>query len=211
MTTTLPSMNAYGKIQEILDKAALAIKPQKFTQSFLETKLNCKSTSDRAIIPLLIRMGFLSSDRTTTSLYSEFKNPTLKGTAIAKGMRTAFKDIFDMNLYAYDASDAEIEGYVTQITGFGSNDKKVKTIAKTFQALKNMADFENEHKPDQSSEMPTEGNLPPLEGLNRSSVDNPANGLKFSYTINLNLPETSDIEVFDAIFSSVKKHFYSGD
>lgn len=211
MNVSLPNMNAYGKIQEILDKAASAIKPQKFTQTFLETKLNCKSTSDRAIIPLLIRMGFLNSDRTTTLLYSEFKNPTLKGTAIAKGMRTAFKDIFDMNHYAYEASDAEIEGYVTQITGLESDNKRVKTIAKTFQALKDMADFEKEHEPAQSLDMSVEGGTPPLEAQKKSAFQNPANGLNFSYTINLNLPETSDIEVFDAIFSSVKKHFYSGD
>ena len=206
--TTLPNMNAYGKINEILDKASVAIKPTKFTQAFLETKLNCKSTSDRAIIPLLIKMGFLSSDRTPTTLYSEFKNPSLKSLAIAKGVRTAFKQIFDINTYAYSASDSEIEGYITQITGLESDHKRVKSTAKTFLALKNMSDFEKQLKPQEESnkEDPNTSHKTINEKLALSKT-----GLNFSYTINLNLPETSDIEVFDAIFSSVKKHFYSGD
>ena len=31
-------------------------------------------------------------------------------------------------------------------------------------------------------------------------------GLNLSYTINLNLPETSDVEVFNAIFRSLKEN-----
>jgi hypothetical protein len=33
-----------------------------------------------------------------------------------------------------------------------------------------------------------------------------SNGLNLSYTINLNLPETSDVEVFNAIFRSLKEN-----
>jgi hypothetical protein len=33
-----------------------------------------------------------------------------------------------------------------------------------------------------------------------------AAGLNLSYTINLNLPETSDVEVFNAIFKSLKEN-----
>jgi hypothetical protein len=32
----------------------------------------------------------------------------------------------------------------------------------------------------------------------------------FSYTINLNLPETTDVEVFNAIFRSLKEHLLKG-
>jgi hypothetical protein len=33
-----------------------------------------------------------------------------------------------------------------------------------------------------------------------------ATGFNLSYTINLNLPETADVEVFNAIFKSLKEH-----
>jgi len=36
-------------------------------------------------------------------------------------------------------------------------------------------------------------------------IQNPT-GLNLSYTINLNLPETSDVEVFNAIFRSLKEN-----
>ena len=39
-----------------------------------------------------------------------------------------------------------------------------------------------------------------------SSYEPEGGGLRLGYTINLNLPATSDVAVFDAIFRSLKEH-----
>jgi hypothetical protein len=49
------------------------------------------------------------------------------------------------------------------------------------------------------AEMPAEVRPPTVNG-----------GLNLSYTINLNLPETSDVEVFNAIFRSLKDNLLRG-
>jgi hypothetical protein len=39
---------------------------------------------------------------------------------------------------------------------------------------------------------------------------NNGGGFNLSYTINLNLPETADVEVFNAIFRSLKENLLRG-
>lgn len=63
-----PFMNAYGLVPKILDKIIEAQQPERFTQDFLSTKLGFSGGSARAMIPLLKRVGFLSSDGVPTQL-----------------------------------------------------------------------------------------------------------------------------------------------
>jgi hypothetical protein len=44
------------------------------------------------------------------------------------------------------------------------------------------------------------------ERLEEPTVSTAASKIGLSYTINLNLPATSDVAVFDAIFRSLKEH-----
>lgn len=208
MSDTLPFMNAYGQIGKIFDKMHSARKPAKFTQDFLETILGFKSKSARAIVPLPVKLGFLTSDKIPTELYSEFQNPKLKKHAVAKGMKKAYAALFEINTYLGDAEAAEVEGIICQATGLGKDEDKFKVISKTFISLREIADFSplDENKT-VAEAISTDGEQvdggaiagrEPIQGKTR---------LGWSYTINLNLPETTDIEVFDAIFASMKKNF----
>jgi hypothetical protein len=83
-----PFMNAYGLITKILEKITEAQQPDRFTQDYLTTKLGFSGGSARPVIPLLKRLGFLSSDGTPTQLYSKFRNPETRGIAMAQALRT---------------------------------------------------------------------------------------------------------------------------
>lgn len=48
-----PYVNAYGAIPKLFEKIRDASVPPKFNQDFLETALELKSSSHRALIPLL--------------------------------------------------------------------------------------------------------------------------------------------------------------
>ena len=204
MSDSLPLMNAYGKIESIFDKMHVAQKPPKFTLDFLETKLGFKSTSDRAIVPLLVKLHFISADRVPTELYSEFQNNSGRKTAVAKGMKRAYKDIFEINQYAYDLNEADTYGIFSQATGLAKDSAKLRTLVNTFLKLKSLADFEEQTTPE--AETSTAQHSSPLPN---NSLSTGQRQIQWGYTININLPETSDIEVFDAIFSSMKKHFYN--
>jgi len=50
--------------------------PPKVTQDFIYTKLGLKSTSFRAMIPLLRKLGFIDSANVPTAVYRDYRDPT---------------------------------------------------------------------------------------------------------------------------------------
>lgn len=207
-----PYMLAVGLIPKILEKVQHARRPERFTQDFLETKLGHSGGSARSIIPLLKRMNFLGSDGVPTPLYDQFRNSETQGFAVAEGMRNAFSDIFDRNEYAYDLSKEKLSGLVVEITGGTKEERTTQAIVGTFSALNEMADFEGP-PPEKSISETSRLNIP-LGDNNPSISENTSQthdvDLRLSYTINLNLPETNDPDVFNAIFKSLKENLLQG-
>ena len=208
MASKLPYMLSAGVVPKILEKIQNARRPDRFTQDFLETKLGHSGGSARPIIPLLKRMSFLGSDGIPTPLYDAFRNANTQGAAVAQGMQSAFKELFDRNEYVYELSREELIGLVVEITGGTSTDTRTKAIVSTFSVLSQLADFDADAaeapEPTLKHEMvPTEktpgtaddGSVP----LQQGSVE-----MRVGYTINLNLPETTNPEVFNAIFKSLQ-------
>ena len=201
-------MVSVGLIPKILEKIQNAKRPERFTQDFLETKLGHSGGSARPIIPLLKRMGFLGTDGVPTVLYDQFRNTETQGFAVAKGMKNAFTELFDRNEYIYDLSREKLTGQVIEITGGTKDDSRTKAIVGTFSALKELAGFEGEEPQNLVSEQKSEvaSSVQPSSNTeDMSSITNKKNiELRVGYTINLNLPETNDPEVFNAIFRALR-------
>ena len=210
MASKLPYMVSPGLIPKILEKIQNARRPERFTQDFLETKLGHSGGSARPIIPLLKRMGFIGTDGVPTEIYDQFRNPETQGMAVAEGMRRAFSELFERNEYAYELSKDKLTGQIVEITGAAKDDRTTQAIVSTFMTLNDLADFEADvstpPKVAQRSDVGTDPALSqhraPTEGQEpQGNVE-----LRVGYTINLNLPETSDPAVFDAIFSSLQRN-----
>ncbi len=208
MASKLPYMASPGLIPKILGKVQEARRPDRFTQDFLETKLGYSGGSARPIIPLLKRLGFLSSDGVPTARYDKFRNEHTQGSAVADGMRAAYSEMYDRNEYAHDMTKDKLTGLVTEITGASKDDSTTKYIVSSFEALKEFADFD--------ADTPTESPRPvvedqshtlnsPIEAPQRTQETEEVN-FAIGYTINLNLPETSDPEVFNALFKALKEN-----
>lgn len=212
MASKLPYMASPGQIPKILAKVQEARRPDRFTQDFLETKLGHSGGSARPIIPLLKRLGFLSTDGTPTGRYDSFRNEHSQGFAMAQGIKEAYSELYDRNEYAHEMTRDKLAGLVTEVTGAAKDDTVTKCITSSFEALKEFADFEAEETPadtqgDTQANQPDNNivvNLPSQKAMPPSHDED----VKFAigYTINLNLPETSDPEVFNAIFKGLKEH-----
>lgn len=213
MAVKLPYLSTPGIIQKVLLKIQEARRPERFTQDFLETKLGYSGGSARATIPLLKRMGFLASDGTPTNLYDQFRNSTTQAVALAAGVRNAYSEIFDRNRYANDLTREKFSSLVTEMTGLEKDSQVGKLIVSTFWTLKDGADFDSD-----LGEAPAERSAP-MEAPSMGITVNPAVSvpppvrsadenfkLNIGYTINLNLPETTNPEVFNAIFKSLKEN-----
>lgn len=160
----------------------------------------------RPIIPLLKRLGFLSSDGTPTSRYDRFRNAHTQAAAMAEAMREGYKEIFDRNEYAGDLSKEKLHSLITEITGLERDSRVVQSTVSTFIALKEFADFEERQE---VVEEEVERPRPVVvNGIpeHRAHQDSDTVGVNLSYTINLNLPETSDPDVFNAIFKALREN-----
>lgn len=193
-----PFMNATGLTTKILNKIMQAQTPERFTQDFLSTSLGFQSVGAKAFIPLAKRLGFLASDGTPSELYKRFRNPKESKAAMAEGIKKGYPEFYSRNEYVHDLDKKGLEGLITEATGLESGHKTASAIRGTFEALKQFADFKA--KPGklfkEKISIPGEGGVtPPIE----SEFE-----MNLAYNINLILPKTDDIAVFNAIFKSLK-------
>lgn len=211
----LPYLASPGLIPKILTKMQEARRPERFTQDFLETKLGHSGGSARAVIPLLKRMEFLSSDGTPTQLYDKFRNPSSMGAALAAGIRNAYKEVFDRNQYANDLARDKFKNMILEMTGLEKDNTVANLIVSTFWTLKTDADFDSsltDFAEDKEISTVTENiannrePAPAEKAIQRPSSSDLGVDFRVGYTINLNLPETTNVEVFNAIFRALNEH-----
>jgi hypothetical protein len=203
-----PYVNATGILNSALRKIIDAPPPPRFTQDFLTTKLGFKKGSANAIPPFLKRIGFIGSDGMPTELYSKFRNPSKAGAAMAEAMKLGYQDLYSRNEYWHDLDKKELSGLIIEATGTSANSSTLLAIINTINVLKEFAKFDasTENNSDSIDEKPiykkeAEEVLSAPQKKHKDDL-----GINLSYTINLNLPETSDIAVFDAIFKSLKEN-----
>lgn len=205
MAHNLPYTLQPGTLTNILEKVRAASVPERFTQDFLETKLGIKGGNARSAIPILKKIGFLATDGSPTELYKKFRNPSHSGAAMAAGIKQGYRSLYEMNEYVHDAKEADLKGLVVQATGAEQDSRVVQAITGTFKALKSLARFDHGHA-EESDQEPARPETQKNEGVSSATPSGLAAGFNLGYTINLNLPSTTDIAVFDAIFKSLKEH-----
>lgn len=213
MADNLPYSTSVGVLEKVLEKIKTASVPERVTQNFLNTKLGLKGGAANASIPFMKKMGFVASDGSPTELYSEFRNPRKSRIAVGKAFKDLYDRLYEMNEYVHDAPDDEVLGLIVQCTGGEKDSRVTQQTLSTFNMLRKIADFDTETaevEENESEDMRENNKVKqplPLPQLNQgSSHSSQGKSINLAYTINLNLPATKDIEVFNAIFKSLKQH-----
>lgn len=202
-----PFMNGYGTATKILNKMKEAQTPDRFTQDFLATKLGFPGGTAKPFIALAKRIGFLESDGRPTDIYKSFRNPSQSKAAMAAALKKGYSQLYERNEYAQDLDKKKLEGLVVEITGLEQGHATVRAIVGTFEALKGFADF---NKPELKPAEETEEKVPKKKSTTaQNNVDDDVGEdlkLNLAYTINLVLPKTDDVAVFNAIFRSLREN-----
>jgi Family of unknown function (DUF5343) len=197
-----PYVNGYGGIQTLFNKIKEAAVPAKVTQDFVSTVLGLKSSSYRAMIPLLKKLGFIDQANVPMQAYRDFREDALAGGVMAERLREAYKGLFVANEYAYKLDKKDLTAKLRSLTGAGQDDANIQYVAGTFIELSKLAEWEATAKPNKEKDAEREGHA---EGGNGKEPTLKGR-LGLSYTINLNLPATTEIEVFNAIFKSLREN-----
>jgi hypothetical protein len=188
---------AYSQLGEFFNKIRDAQAPDKFTIQQLKD-FGYKSNNHRAIIPLIKSLGFLSGDGTPTQRYHDYRNHSLSKVVMGQAIKEAYSDIFLIKAKPTAADRPLIEGKFKSF--HNASDVVAGLMTKTFYALLELADLNSE----QPTKPNTEQEQPPQSGDGGSKLKGHSVGLH--YNIQIHLPATKDVEVYNAIFKSLKDH-----
>jgi hypothetical protein len=204
MADNPPYIAQPGMITKALEKIQTAATPPRFTQDFLATVLKMKGGNARQVIPYLKKVGFLSSDGTPTDLYVQYRNPAKSGAALGAALKIGYSSLYEANEYVHELSDKDLKGLVVEVTGLKPQDRVVESVVACYKRLREGASFEETLESVASMSLAEKVETQQLPSS--TSGDARSLGMNLSYTINLNLPATADVEVFNAIFKSLKEN-----
>jgi len=203
----LPYTSSAGVLRRVLEQIPTVEKPAVFTTDFLSTVMQATGGAARPVIPIFKSVGLLQQNGTPSDLYSQFQTSSGRATAALQALKTGFAEIFKRNTFAHKADKPAITDIVVAITGLPRSDKIVGYIVTTFQTLQDFAKgaaetstAEPAHDADRDGD--PEVRVPLQQ-------DRSAKGVGLVYNINVVLPETTNVEVFSAIFKSLKANLLS--
>lgn len=205
----LPYITAPGNIEKALRGIKTAATPERVSQDFVKTILQIPGGSGDQVTAYLKKIGFANPDGTPSDIYKKFRNPASSGVAAAEALKVGYAPLYKRNEYMHQLSDDKLRGLLIEETGQGKDSNVVSLVSASIKAVKKFADWnqleaDKQNKPAPVIVSPQQneaGGTPPSIQAQPGKL-----GLSLSYTINLNLPATSDIAVFNAIFKSLKEN-----
>ncbi len=206
MAITNSYLTSTKNLESIINSVINAKAPERFTNKFLED-LGYKSSNDRLIIGMFKALGLLDDSGQPLQRYYEFLDQTQTGRIIALGIEEAYEDLFNLRKDAQNLTNEEVKNKLKTITQGQKSDKILSLMAMTFRAFCDLADWDTV-KTDEPKriEVPTDVKKNDnIEDAETKAVA-PKADMNLHYNIQIHLPETTNMAVYDAIFQSLKKH-----
>ncbi|MBL7975129.1 MAG: DUF5343 domain-containing protein [Candidatus Kapabacteria bacterium] len=197
---------AHNQLPEFFGKIRDAQAPDKFTLQIIKD-FGYKSMNHRAFLPILKSLGFLTADGSPTSRYHDYRNHSASKAIMGQAIKEAYSDIFLIKEKPSVDDKALIEGKFKSY--HNTSDVVATLMSKTFYALLALADLSSDAttkqkdiKPNSTKPERTDEELPE----EKSGKQKVHSSLGLHYNIQIHLPATKDIEVYNAIFKSLKDH-----
>lgn len=205
MAITNSYLTSTKNLESIINSVINAKAPERFTNKFLED-LGYKSSNDRLIIGMFKALGLLDDNGQPLQRYYEFLDQTQTGRIIAIGIEEAYEDLFNLRKDAQNLTNDEVKNKLKTITQGQKSDKILGLMAMTFRAFCDLADWDAD-----AAKEPSEIKTPPAtlqdNNIETTQAKTVATGTEMNlhYNIQIHLPETTNMAVYDAIFK-VEKH-----
>lgn len=208
MPDSYPYTISNNKIGPILARVRSAAKPERFSHKTLAT-WGFTASNDRAMSSVLKELGFLNEGGVPTQYYDALRDPNDWAFALADRMRDLYADLFAIDANVQKAPESEIKGAISRVTG--KDDESVKRYYSTFKTLAGLANFDSKPirggKAEKPEKQEDEVGAPKPASERDSEEHHPAKRRPdFHYNIQIHLPVTTDITVYNAIFRSLKEN-----
>jgi hypothetical protein len=194
----------FKRLNEFFNKIRDAQAPDKFTQQLLKD-WGYKSHNHRAFIPILKALNFLTADGSPTPRYHEYRNHSASKYVMGGAIKEAYSDIFLIKEKPTTSDKPLVEGKFKSY--HNSSDVVANLMTKTFFALLELADinFSQNSNAIKVNDSTPEEQIPENPDSNYLKPKVHSN-LGLHYNIQIHLPATKDVEVYNAIFKSLKDH-----
>ncbi|MEN9908709.1 MAG: hypothetical protein RLZZ540_1858 [Bacteroidota bacterium] len=202
-------LNSVKNLPAIMKKIVEGTAPEKFTIEHLK-KLGFKSSNDYTSIGVLKDLGFLSENGNPTQVYHEYRNSARSKQVLGNSLKEAYSDIFHLTEKPSVSDKQAITGLFK--TTHNVSDQVAGFMANTFLTLLDMADVNHSSKPTSTpKEKQTKEDDSPKETNQQQHQPKEQNFSmpvmpNLRYNIEIHLPATKDIEVYNSIFKSLKEH-----
>jgi hypothetical protein len=197
-------VQAANRVPEVFSKIRDGQAPSQVTTQLLKD-WGFASSNDRAFIPLLKSLGFLTPTGQPTQRYHDYRDHSRSKAVMAEALREAYHDLFLIKSNPTKSDQAAITGKFKSY--HNASDDVAQRMSKTFFALLELADMS---KPTSvvSDAAPLEPSTPVEQTqLPGSTAAQFKPGVGLHYNIQIHLPATKDAEVYNAIFKSLREHF----
>lgn len=206
MALTTSYLTSVKNLDSILNSIISAKAPERFTTRFLED-LGFKSSNDRLYIGMFKALGLLDENGVPTQRYFQFLDQTQSRRIIAEGIQEAYEDLFSLRRDAQNMTNEEVKNKLKTLTQGQKSDRVIEQMALTFRTFCNYADWSDPVV--QHSEENIAESQPPLVDTKPNIVKPAMKPMNLCYNIQIYLPETTNMAVYDAIFRSLKHHLIS--
>ena len=193
---------AYGVLADFFNKIRDGQAPDKFVNQNLKD-LGFKSNNHRPFVLLLKALGFLTADGTPTKRYHDYRSHAQSKQIMGEALKEAYSDLFLIKSNPTAADKPLIEGKFKSF--HNTSDNVAGLMTKTFYALLDLADldFDSSKVKKTIKVVPEEEEA---EKLRKIINDKSHSSVGLHYNIQIHLPATKDLEVYNAIFKSLKDH-----
>lgn len=211
MALTNAYLQTTKNLQSVINSVVSAKAPERFTNKFLED-LGFKSSNDRLYIGLFKALGLLDENSAPTSRYHQLLDQAETGKVLAIGIQEAYEDLFALRKDAHKLTIDEVKGKLKTLTQGQKSDNIIQLMSNTFKALCDIADWtapvmSANNASDISVSPPTTATITDeVMEQNIGTCPNTSSKMNLHYNIQIHLPETTNMAVYDAIFQSLKKH-----
>jgi|HubBroStandDraft_1064217.scaffolds.fasta_scaffold141185_2 hypothetical protein len=196
---------AAGRIPAYFSAIQQGTAPTRFTLEYLEA-LGFKVRNDRALIPLLKELRFLDDQNRPTASYREFLDQTVGKTILGRQVLASYEGLFELVKDAHKKTPAELEGKFKTLKNVSEN--VAGLMAQTFANLCKIADIDSARSAPSKGEL--ESPKPIVAAPSERQEVGSDQGTSFHYHIEIHLPNTTDTEVFRAIFKALREHIDIG-